>query len=256
MPENRGSIATARDKRDGALPLGLLQLTEPTLDAIYRRLAEVEETRLGHIAVGDLQPVPTVYGDLLLPDRVAQHRFRETALRFSQDLWQQRLEVAVVLGPQYFAISKGIRTRVELPAAPKGEPDPVTEALVVHNHPRRQDYAGDLGPSGNDLALLLRRGAAGLVLVSPGALWIVGFPRHGEEPLPWAVPPEAREILLERVMTAGSRCLASRRYRVLKHLAALTLSLLGTHWVRYPRGKLAVVPARDKRVGASQKEAA
>lgn len=219
-------------------PLGTLSPRRPALDAIYQRLADLDGRRLGYTGGGDLVLVSTPYGDLYLPERVAQHRFMVSAFRFSQDLWTQRHEVAVVLGPSRLAVNKGIRTRVELPVAPKGEPDPVQQALVVHNHPRRRDYPGDLGPSGNDLALLLRRGAAGLLLVSPGALWVVGFPAEGEEPLPWAVSPERREEVLEAVVTAGHRCVASQRFGVLKHLAAIALGFLGAHWVRLPQGRL------------------
>lgn len=208
------------------------------LDAVYQRLAGLDGRRLGYTGGGDLVLVSTPYGDLYLPPRVAQHRFMVSALRFSQDLWKQQYEVAVVLGPCHVAIAKGIRTRVELPVALKREPDPVQSALVVHNHPRRRDYPGDLGPSGNDLALLLRRGAAGLVLVSPGALWVVGFPDEGEEPLPWAISPEQRGEFLDLVTMAGSRCIASQRFGVLKHLAALALGILGMHWVRIPQGRL------------------
>jgi hypothetical protein len=205
---------------------------------LYQALAEVAGKRLGHRLVGTLWLMHTEFEYLPIPRRVAQHPFVDTALRWAPELWRERHEVAVVLGPQQLRIAKGIRTRVRLPATPEEGPDPVAGALVVHNHPRRRDYAGDLGPSVGDLDTLLFRRAAGLVLVSPGALWVVGFPEEGQELPERAVAPEERERLLAIAGLVGNRCLHSRRYDLLKHLAAMLLTLLGADWARFPARRL------------------
>lgn len=117
--------------------------------------------------------------------------------------------------------------------------DPVQEALIVHNHPATPECAGDLGPSPQDLLVLSRRAAAGCILRTPGALWFIGFPYPAESLLsPEGVTPEEREQFLRLAAAEGKQLIASGDWRLLKHLAAACLRLLGASWVRIPKNRL------------------
>ena len=189
-----------------------------TLEGILQMAASVRT--LGYHASGD---VVVHSSSLPCPRGVLEHPCYRKALHALEMLWREKpkRETAIAIAEKRFAAISGGRERVDI--------EPIRHALpgslVVHNHPPRHRYRGDLGPSPQDLQVLRLHRAAGLLLSSPGAVWIIAFDGNDG--------PEDLEVL-EYAIVAGGRLAESQRWNSLRKLAAVVLTLIGCSWVRIP----------------------
>lgn len=187
-----------------------------TLEGILQMVASVRA--LGYCASGAI-----VVDDIPCPRGVLEHPCYREALHALEMLWREKpkRETAIAIAEKRFAAISGGRERVDIAPIQQALPG----SLVVHNHPPRCHYRGDLGPSPQDLQVLRLHRAAGLLLSSPGAVWIVAFDGNDG--------PEDLEVL-EYAIVAGGRLAESQRWNSLRKLAAVVLTLIGCSWVRIP----------------------
>lgn len=198
-----------------------------TLEGILQMAASVRP--LGYHASGD---VVVHSSSLPCPRGVLEHPCYHEALRTLEALWREKSkrEAAIALTERHLAVVTGGRECVDIEPIRHALPG----ALVVHNHPPRNHYRGDLGPSPQDLQVLRLHRASGLLLVSPGAIWIASL-SEGSEDLE----------ILEYAVVAGKRLAECQRWNSLRNLSAVVLTLMGCSWVRIPEQRFCALVRKE-----------